>query len=117
MPDALRYFPAVCRSLHHSPVDALVALGVPRDECLDLVTSSWGGSEDRALLAWIDGGRPVAALARPGGLWAACNAYLEYASPDPGEAARRLAKVLKRGRRGWVGRIGASQLAPEGEGA
>ena len=94
-----------------------MALGVPRDECLDLVTSSWGGSEDRALLAWIDGGRPVAALARPGGLWAACNAYLEYASPDPGEAARRLAKVLKRGRRGWVGRIGASQLAPEGEGA
>ncbi len=115
MPHALRYFPAGCRPLHHSPVDALVALGVPRDECLDLVTSSWGGSEDRALLAWIDGGRPVAALARPGGLWAACNAYLEYASPDPGEAARRLAKVLKRGRGGWVGRIGASQLAPEGE--
>lgn len=96
------YFPAVVRSLHDSPIDALVALAVPRDEAMDLVAASWSRG-DRSLVAWIDGGRPVAVVRTPEGRWAACNAFLDQATADPDEAARRLTKLAKRGRRGLVG--------------
>jgi hypothetical protein len=38
----------------------------------------------------------------PEGRWAACNAYPEHAAATAAESERRLAKLLKRGRRGLV---------------
>lgn len=98
----LLYFPAVVRSEHHSAVDALVALGVPRDETMDLVAASWGRPEE-SLVAWVDGGRAVAAIPVAPGCWVACNAFLEKSSPARSEAERELGKVLKRGKRGLIG--------------
>lgn len=98
----LVYFPAIIRSKHESPIDALVALGLPRDECMDLVAASWH-QPGQSLVAQVDGGRAVAVLPLPGGRWAACNAYLEHGCATPGEAARRLEKLCKRGRQGLVG--------------
>ena len=96
------YFPAVIRSEHHSAFDALVSLGVPRDEVMDLVAASWG-RPDESLVAWVDGGRAVAAIPVAPRCWAACNAYLEKSAPLRREAERELGKVLKRGKRGLVG--------------
>lgn len=103
MPD-IRYFPAVVRSLHDSPIDALVALAVPRDEAMDLVAAAWSAG-DAAIIATLDGGRPVAILRVDDGRWAACNAFLDQATGDPVEAARRLAKIVKRGKVGMVGAL------------
>lgn len=98
----LVYFPAILRSEHESPIDALVALGLPREECMDLVAASWHRPGE-SLVAQVDGGRAVAVLPLPGGRWAACNAYLEHACASPRDAARRLEKLSKRGRQGLVG--------------
>lgn len=105
MTASLVYFPAVIRSEHESPIDALVALGVPREECMDMVAASWcaGVGAESCLLTEVDGGRAVAVLPLAAGRWAACNAYPEQGCGDPREAARRLARLLKRGRRGLVG--------------
>lgn len=97
-----RYFPAVLRSIHDSPIDALVALGLPREECMDLVAACWS-QEGGPLLAAVDGGRAVAVLPVEAGRWAACNAYPEQSCDDPREAARRAARLAKRGRRALVG--------------
>lgn len=102
------YFPAVIRSQHHSAFDALVALGVPRDEAMDLVAAAWG-RPDESLVAWVDGGRAVAAVPVGPQCWAACNIFLEKSTPVRREAERELGKVLKRGKRGllgfWRGRL------------
>lgn len=96
------YFPAVICSQHHSAFDALVTLGVPRDEAMDLVAASWG-RPDESLVTWVDGGRAVAAVLVTPLCWAACNAYLEKSTPLQREAERELGKVLKRGKRGLIG--------------
>ncbi|MBW7901004.1 MAG: hypothetical protein H3C26_05985 [Rhodocyclaceae bacterium] len=101
MEAARRYFPAVVRSEHESALDALVALDLPRDEAMDLVVAAWerpGG----AIVAAVDGGRPVAAVPLADGRWAACNAYPEHACASAAEAERRLGRLLRRGRRGLV---------------
>ena len=98
---AIVFLPAVVRSEHDSALDALVALDLPRDEAMDLTVAEWGGA-GLAILAAVDGGRPVAAVPLPDGRWAACNAYPEQAAATRSEAERRLQKLLKRGRRGLV---------------
>ena len=102
---ALTYFPAVLCVECDSPIDALVALCVPRDEAMDLVAAAWGGAETACVLAAVDGGRTVAAILTPQGRWAGCNAFLEYRSRTRREAERQLKKLLKRGRRGVVGEL------------
>jgi hypothetical protein len=102
---ASRYFPAIICSEHDSPIDALVALCVPRDEAMDLVAASWPGGNAACVLATLDGGRSVAVLRTPQGRWAACNAFVEQGSSSRSEAERRLQKLLKRGRRGCVGEL------------
>ncbi len=97
------YFPAIVCVECDSPIDALVALCIPRDEAMDLVAASWRGGESACVLATVDGGRSVAALRTPEGRWAACNAFVDKRSSSPQEAERELGKLLKRGRRGYIG--------------
>lgn len=108
-PAPLSYFPAVVCVVCDSPIDALVALCVPRDEAMDLVAASWGGGEAGCIVTALDGGRPVAVLPTPEGRWAACNAFLDELCATPQEAARRLERMLRRGRQGYVGYV---QRAP-----
>ena len=103
LPAGHRYFPATLCSEHDSPIDALVALCVPRDEAMDLVAASWRGRAADCILATIDGGRDVAALRTAQGRWAACHAFLEHGGATRAEAERQLHKLLKRGRQGCVG--------------
>ena len=99
------YFPAVVCAECDSPIDALLALCVPRDEAMDLVAASWRNDECECILTTVDGGRSVAALRTPAGRWAACHAFLEHASATRSEAERQLRKLLKRGRQGYVGEL------------
>lgn len=99
------YFPAIVCVVCDSPIDALVALCVPRDEAMELVTASWRGGEAGCIVATLHGGRPIAVLATPEGRWAACNAFLDEIFPTPQEAGRRLDELLKRGRRGYIGHV------------
>ena len=97
------YFPAILCAEFDSPIDALISLCVPQDEALNLVAASWRNGESMCIVATIDGGRPVAAVPTPEGRWAACNAFLDYRCSTRSEAERQLRKLLKRGRRGYVG--------------
>lgn len=130
--DAVRYFPAIVCAEYDSPVDALVALTVPRDEALDLVVAAWpvwqrqrpeplppaladefankvcseaAAQELPALLTQIDGGRHVAVLLTRSGRWAACNAFPEPPCLTLAAAEARLARLLRRGRHGCIGRL------------
>lgn len=100
----LRYFPVVIHSEHHSAVDALLALDVPRDEAMDLVVAHFGAPHC-AILACVDGGRAVAAVPLADGRWLAGNAYPGHAVASRAEAERRLARLCKRGRRGVVAAV------------
>ena len=100
---ARRYFPAILCVECDSPIDALVALCIPREEATDLVAASWRNEESGCIMATVDGGRSVAALRTPEGRWAACNAFTEPSYATRSEAERQLQKLLKRGRRGYVG--------------
>lgn len=106
------YFPAIVCVVCDSPIDALVALCVPRDEAMDLVAASWRESEIGCIVATLEGGRPIAVLPTPEGRWAACNAFLDDLCATPQEAARRLDKLLKRGRCGYVGSLPRAPHAP-----
>jgi hypothetical protein len=101
------YFPAIVCVECDSPIDALVALCIPREEAMDLVAALWPGesSEFACIVATVDGGRSVAALRTPEGRWAACNAFLDKRCESPHQAERELGKLLKRGRRGYVGML------------
>ena len=105
MSGKLSYFPAVLCLLCDSPIDALVALCVPRDEAMELVAASWASGQSACVLATLDGGRTVAALRTEQGRWAACNAFHEQACATRHDAERALKKLLGRGRRGYVGTI------------
>lgn len=100
---ARRYFPAILCVECDSPIDALITLCVPRDEAMNLVSASWDSEQSTSLVSTLDGGRTVAVLPTPEGRWAACNAFLDHACSTPREAAHQLQKLLKRGRRGYVG--------------
>lgn len=102
-PGGRRYFPATICHLYDSPIDALVALCVPRAEAMDLVVASWRDGAAESVLATVDGGRDVAALRTAQGRWAACHAFLEHDCSTRREAERLLQKLLKRGRQGCVG--------------
>lgn len=99
------YFAAIVCSVCDSPVDALVALCVRRDEAMMLVHAARGGGEPRCIVALLYGGRPVAVVLTPEGRWAACNAFLDEIFATPQEAGRRLDRLLRRGRRGCVGEL------------
>jgi len=105
------YFPAIVRTELDSPIDALVALCVPRREAMDLVAASWPQSGACCLLATVDGGRPVVVLRTPQGRWAACNAFLNDLSATWQDADRRLHQLLKRHRHGYVACVGFRQAA------
>lgn len=102
---ARRYFPAILCVECDSPIDALVALCISRDEAMDLVAASWRSEDSHCVMATVDGGRNVAALRTPEGRWAACNAFPEPWYATRLEAERQLQKLLKRGRRGYVGEL------------
>lgn len=102
---ARRYFPAILCVECDSPIDALVALCIPREEAMDLVAASWRSEELHCILATVDGGRCVAALRTAEGRWAACNAFPEPCYTTRREAERQLQKLLRRGRRGYVGEL------------
>lgn len=97
------FFPAIVCFECDSPIDALVALCVPREEAMDLVVASWRSDESGCVVATVDGGRTVAAIRTPEGRWAACNAFPGAGISTWPEAERQLQKLLKRGRRGYVG--------------
>ena len=106
IPSARRYFPAIICGEYDSPIDALLALCVPRDEAMDLVVAAWSAGAVGCcdcVLATVDGGRDVAVLRRADGRWLACNAFLEFACTTRNEAERLLQKLQKRGRRGCIG--------------
>ena len=103
IPTVPSYFPAIVCAVHDSPVDALVALCVPRNEAMDLVTASWRADDVGCIVATLDGGRTVAVLSTPEGRWAACNAFLEECCATHQEAGKRLEKLLRKGRYGYVG--------------
>ena len=114
MPEVSRpYFPALECALFDSPIDALLSLCVGHDEAMELVIASWPGARtgdfsetSSCLLTEVDGGRPVAVLRTAEGRWAACNAFPELACATRSEAERRLKKLQKRGRRGYVAELG-----------
>ena len=112
-PAARAYFPAILCAEHDSPIDALLALSVPRDEAMDLVAASWLAGEATCLVAILDGGRPVVVLRTPEGRWAACNAFFSDLSSTPEAAGRRLSKLLKRRRRGYVAWMPVADTRPE----
>ena len=90
------------------PPERLHEQVMARLEAMDLVAASWAVDPSTSLMATLDGGRTVAVLRTPDGRWAACNAFLEHAGSTPREAERQLHKLLKRGRRGYVGVLPAS---------
>ena len=98
------YFPVVIHSEHLSAIDALLALNVPRDEVMDLVIANFG-RPDCTILAWVNGGRAVAAVPLADGRWAAGNAWPEHACESRDEAGRRLLCLCKRGRRGLLAEV------------
>ena len=100
------YFPAIVCLICDSPIDALVALCLPRDEAMLLVTTSWRERDAGCLVATVHGGRSIAVMLTPEGRWAACNAFLDELFATPQEAARRLDRLLRRGRHGYVGYLG-----------
>ena len=112
MSGKLSYFPALLCALYDSPIDALVAQCVPRDEALELVAAAWVGEPQTCILATIDGGRSVAALRTEQGRWAACNAFPDQCCATPHDAERALKKLLKRGRQGYVGTLTVDEKKP-----
>lgn len=99
------YFPAIICVVCDSPIDALVALCVRYDEAMELVTAAWWSGETECIVATIHGGRQIAVIPTPEGRWAACNAFLNELFPTPEAAGRKLDRLLKRGRQGYVGHI------------
>lgn len=97
------FFPAILCAEFDSPIDALIALCVPQDDAVTLVTAAWCNGEAETVLTSVDGGRVVAALRTETGRWAACNAFLADLCTTRSEAERRLQRLLKRGRKGMVG--------------
>jgi hypothetical protein len=104
-PEPCGYFPAIVCMVCDSPIDALVALCVRREEAMMLVVASWSGGDPGCIVTTLHGGRPIAVLRTPDGRWAACNAFLGEFFATPKAAGRRLAELLKRGRRGYVGHV------------
>jgi hypothetical protein len=103
------YFPAIVCIVCDSPIDALVALCVPRGEAMMLVTASWHGDTDTAcIIATLHGGRTIAVLRTMEGRWAACNAFLDEMFATPQDARRKLNRLLRRGRHGYVGYVQAA---------
>lgn len=102
-PPSSGYFPAIVCMVCDSPIDALVALCVRRDEATMLFTAALHGGNAGCIVATLHGGRPIAALLTPEGRWAACNAFLDELHATPQQAGRRLERLLKRGRQGYVG--------------
>lgn len=71
-----------------------------------LVAASWSGGEDAGcIVATLHGGRTIAALNISEGRWAACNAFLDEIFATPQEAKSKLNRLLRRGRRGYVGHV------------
>ena len=113
-----RYFPAVICSEHDSPIDALLALRVAREEVMELVAAAClageaAGDGVACVVAQADGGRDVAAVRDAHGRWLACNAFLDSCCATAFDAERALAKRRKRGRRGCVGVLPAAPAVVE----
>ncbi len=110
-----RYFPAIICSEHDSPIDALLALYVARDEVMELVAAAClageaAGQGVECIVVQADGGRDVAAVRGAHGRWLACNAYLDSCCATRFDAERALDKRRKRGRHGCVGVLPAAPV-------
>jgi hypothetical protein len=104
-PDRYDYFPAILCIVCESPIDALVALCVRRNEATELfAVARWNG-DTGCMLATIHGGRHIAVMPTLDGRWAACNAFVDELFATPQEASRKLDTLLKRGRTGYVGYV------------
>ena len=97
------YFPAIVCLVCDSPIDALVALCLPRAEAMTLVATSWADQQADCLVASLHGGRTIAVLRTPEGRWAACNAFMDPLFATPEAARRKLDQLLRRGRVGYIG--------------
>ena len=97
-----RYFPAIICGEYDSPIDALLGMHVAHDEAMDLVVAAWYGGAARSVLAFVDGGRAVAAVLLTNRRWAGCNVFPEMSCASCQEAERRLSRLAKRGKRGVV---------------
>lgn len=104
------YFPAIVRSEHDSPLDALIAACVPRPEAMDLVAASWAEGDANCLLAFVDGGRTIVVLRTPAGRWAACNAFLGSLYATSQEADQRLGKLCKAHRQAYVASLPSGHI-------
>ena len=105
------YFPAIVCAVHNSPIDALVALCVRRDEATMLVAAARDSERSDCIVATLHGGRQIAVLLVADGRWAACNAFLDEMFATPEAAGKRLDRLLRRGRRGCVGYLPAPPAA------
>ncbi len=110
------YFPAIACVVCDSPIDALVALCVRRDEAMMLVAAARENKQTECILTTLHGGRSIAVVLTPEGRWAACNAFLDEIFATPQEADRRLYQLLKRGRQGYVGTVSLSTELQPGAG-
>lgn len=113
-PNVYHYFPAVACAEFDSPIDALVALGVPRDEACDMLVAAWPANRtegaNELIMASVYGGRAVAVLHLPTSRWAACKVFLEEVCPTPQAAERRMGKLLKRSTRSALNVTGLFSL-------
>jgi hypothetical protein len=80
---------------------------------ISLPLPGWLAKRVPCLVAILDGGRPVVVLRTPEGRWAACNAFFSDLSSTPEAAGRRLSKLLKRRRRGYVAWMPVADTRPE----
>lgn len=116
-PDAGRFYPAIVRERFDSPIDALVSLGVPGDEAMDLVAASWCGGGSGSIVATVPGGRQVAVVPVLAGRWAACSVFCEAHCATLQDAERRLDRLLRPGVRGVGGvlSLAVGELSLAGE--
>ncbi len=116
-PDSCHFYPAIVRGRFDSPIDALVSLGVPGDEAMDLVAASWCGGGSGSVVATVPGGRQVAVVPALAGRWAACSVFREAHCATRQDAERRLGRLLRPGMRGVGGvlSLAVGELSLAGE--
>ena len=114
-PEAYHYFPVILCLVCDSPIDALIALCLPRGEAMELFSAAQWSGDTGCMLATIHGGRRIAVMPTPEGRWAACNAFPDELFASPRDAQRKLDSLLKRGRTGYVGYVRREHAAPDQE--
>lgn len=94
------HYPAVAYAEFDSPIDALIALGIPRDEAQETLVATWSATYANHHTAVITATHTeqqylIAALHLPSTRWAACKVFLEKAWSTPREVERRMGQLFK----------------------